>query len=116
MATAMPEFSRQELRDRTSADLLRGALDEARHLAQLELSIARAEARSDVHRAERGGVAMGMAAGMALSGFTMLMVTIAADFSKMWIAALVIAGILFVVSGSLALAGWRGIPRKRALS
>lgn len=106
------EGSRDDLRGQSPADLLRSALEEARRLAQLEVAIAREEVRTDVRRAERAGSALGAAGALGLSGFSLIMVAIAAAFAKIWLAALVFGGILLTMSAALGLAGWLGIPKK----
>jgi hypothetical protein len=96
----------------TAAELVRHALDEARNLAQLELSLAREEMRAEVAGAKTGGVILGTAAAFALAGFTMCMVAIAAAFATLWLAALVIGLILLVFASALALGAWRDMPKK----
>jgi hypothetical protein len=96
----------------TAAELVRHALDEARNLAQLEISLAREEMRTEVVGAKTGGVIFGVAAAFALSGFTMCMVAIAAAFATVWLAALILGLILLIFASVLALGAWRDMPKK----
>jgi hypothetical protein len=96
----------------TAAELLRHALDEARTLARLEISLAREEMKSGVAVAKTGGVVMGVATAFGLAGFTMCMVAIATAFSKPWLAALILGLILLVVASALVIGAWREMPKK----
>ncbi len=97
--------------DDLALDLLREAFDETRQLVALEVALAREELRAELTGAKRGGTALGLAAGLALGAATMLLVSIAAMFSKMWIAALVMSVTLVVSSAALALLGWGRVPK-----
>lgn len=107
-----PPGSSKDLRDRSATDLVRSAFDEGRRLAQLEVAIAREEARADVRQAKRVGGALGAAGALALSAFTLFMVAIAAAFTKIWLAGLVMGGIVLALSGALGLAGRTQIPEQ----
>jgi hypothetical protein len=98
--------------DTTAAELLRHALDEARNLARLEISLAREEMKSGVAGAKTGGVVMGIATTLGMAGFTMLMVAIAAAFRTMWVASLILGLILLVFASALFFGAWREMPKK----
>jgi hypothetical protein len=101
-----------DLRDHRASELLRDALDEARDLARLEIAIAREELREDAKKAQRGGGALSVAAGLGLSALTLGLVAIASAFSRLWLGALVLAGVVLAVAVTLALLGWRAIPKQ----
>ncbi len=95
-----------------TAELIREALDETRELVRLEVALARHEMKAELMRAKAGGVALGAAAGLALSGLTMFFVAIANAFAMVWLAALLIGVILTCLAAMLALGGWMSLPKE----
>ncbi len=93
-----------------TAELVREALDQARDLVRLEVALAREEVVSELARAKTAAVALGAAGAFAVSGCTMLLVAIALGFSKGWLAALLIGGIVLGLSAAMALGGWKDVP------
>jgi hypothetical protein len=87
-------------------------LHETQELTRLEVALAREELRTELAGAKRGRLALGLAAGLAVGAATMLLVSIAATFSRMWVAALVMGAALVTSSGALALLGWTRVPKK----
>jgi hypothetical protein len=97
-------------RDDSSVRLVRDAIDEARDLVQLELALAREELSEELSRARGAGITIGSAAALGVSGFTMLVTTIALASGRAWLVALALGAGLLVVALGLGALGWRVIP------
>lgn len=95
-----------------TGELIREALDETRELVKLEVALAREELKAELTQAKAAGISIGAAGALALSALTMFFVTIAAAFSLMWLASLILGGILLVVAGLLGFLGYKALPRK----
>ncbi|HTQ45152.1 MAG TPA: phage holin family protein [Polyangiaceae bacterium] len=104
-----------EIRQERTAELFREAIDETRELARLEVELAKEELLSELQQAKAGGIAIGIGAGVALSGVTLCFVAIAMAFRMEWLAALVIGGILLALAALLALGGYKALPRRPLL-
>jgi hypothetical protein len=102
----------EETRQEPTAELVREAIDETRELARLEVELAKEELWSELRQAKAGAISIGAGAGAALSGVTLCFVAIAMAFRMEWLAALVIGGILLALAALLALAGYKGLPRR----
>ena len=94
------------------AELLRGALDEATLLAQLEIALAKNEIRKEARAAATSAVAFGVAAVMALLAIVMLLFSLVLAISKTWVTPLCIAGALLTVGAAAGLLGYRALPKK----
>ena len=95
------------------ADLIREALGETRELVRIEIALAREDMRNEVRSAKVSGIALGAAAALFVSAFTMFMVAIALATGTRgtgWIVALVIGGILLAAAAVLGFSGWRAMP------
>jgi hypothetical protein len=103
-----------EIRDTAepTGQLVREAIDEMRELVQLEVALAVDGAKGDLAKARTAGISLGAAAALAVCAVTMFFVALAAAFVPMWLAALVVGGVLLLIGGILGLVGWRALPRK----
>lgn len=108
--TAVPVGTPQE--HEATSELFREAVDETRELVRLEVELAKEELRSELSRAKIGGIAIGSAGALAVSGITMGFVCIAMAFRMEWLAALILCGILLVLAGVLAFGGLKALPRR----
>lgn len=91
-------------------DLVRDAFGQIQQLVRLEVALARDEVRTEVTQAKASGIALGAAAALAVSGFTLLLVAVASVFAPMWLAAVVVGGILLAVAATLGAIGWKAMP------
>jgi hypothetical protein len=92
--------------------LVREAFDEMRELVRLEVAMARQEVQEELTRAKAAGVALGGAGALAIAALAMFLVAFAAAFKMIWLAALIIGGIVLLMAGALGYGGWRTIPRQ----
>jgi uncharacterized membrane protein YqjE len=97
-----------ELRDRSTAELLKRLSDETTTLVKQELELAKAELQE---KGKRAGVGAGMFGGAGLSGvaaFAALTACVIAALDlamRLWLAALIVAVVYAAVAGVLALRG-----------
>jgi uncharacterized membrane protein YqjE len=83
-------------------------------LAQSEVELARAELASDIRAARRTAVGLGVAVVAAIVGLTLLLVAVVLAlvlFMPGWLAALVVAAIVFVLGATAGYIGWTHRPR-----
>ena len=83
-------------------------------LAQTEVDLARAELASNVRSGRRALVGLGVATAAALVGVTLLLVSGVLGLAMLmpgWLAALVVAGVVFGVGASAGYIGWQQRPR-----
>lgn len=100
-------------------ELVRQALDEARELLQLEVRLAREEAREDFARYRRLGYEIGAALLVLNAGISTLILAAVLAAGAAPLLALAIGAALLLVSGSLAFHVYRalpGFPLRRTLS
>ncbi|MGK5519676.1 phage holin family protein [Micromonospora sp. URMC 107] len=98
----------------TVAELVQRATDQITRLVREELALARAELTAKGRRAGSGAAMVGGAGGTALLGTGALvaaLVLVLAEFMPAWVAALVVAVVLFAVAGLLALFGKKQVKR-----
>ena len=98
--------------ERPLAELMKEALDETRELVKLEVALAREEVRKETREAKAAGIGIGAAAALAISGFTMLLVSVALAFSATWLPALLVGAIVLAAAGIAGLLGYGAVPRK----
>lgn len=98
--------------EESAGELVRDAIEETRELVRLEVALAREELKTEVAQAKAGAIAMAVAATAAVSGCTLCLVAIAAAFSAIWLAALIIGAILLVGAGAAALLAWKAMPKR----
>jgi uncharacterized membrane protein YqjE len=83
-------------------------------LAQAEMELARAELASDVRSGRRAAVGLGVAAVAALVGLTLLSVALVLALAALmpgWLAALIVAAVVFGVGATAGYVGWKHRPR-----
>lgn len=98
----------------TVAQLVQRATDQITRLVRDELALARAELTAKGKRAGSGTAMVGGAGGVTLYATGALVaafILILAEFMPAWVAALVVAVILFVVAGLLALSGKKHVKQ-----
>ena len=83
-------------------------------LAQTEVDLARAELANNVRSGRRALVGLGVATVAALVGVTLLLVSGVLGLAMLmagWLAALVVAGVVFGVGAGAGYIGWQQLPR-----
>jgi len=88
------------------APLLGDLLKDLQRMVRGEIALARAEVREDVSQAGKGAAAMAIAAIVGLTGFIFLMLAATYVLNlwvRMWIAAGIVAVVLLVIAGILAM-------------
>ncbi|HXX68495.1 MAG TPA: phage holin family protein [Polyangiaceae bacterium] len=98
--------------EESAGELVREALDETRALVRLEVALAREEIKDELTKAKVGAAAIGGAAAAGVMGGTLCLVAMAAAFSAMWLAALILGVIVLVCGAAAALLGWRALPKR----
>ncbi|WPB77322.1 phage holin family protein [Archangium violaceum] len=94
-------------------ELVRRAMSEARLLAKAELLHAKVELAQEVRAARVVGLLAGSGAALALVGLAMLFVAGAAALAlPLWAAALLAAGVAFVLAAVLGAIAWTKLPKK----
>ena len=100
-------------RSRSTSELIRQALTEAKLLARAEVTVAEMEAKAALTRGKAAGIAMGTAAVLALCGLALLFVTVALALPLPdWAGALVVGLSLLVFAGIAAAVGAKAFPKK----
>jgi hypothetical protein len=95
-----------------TTDLIREALDQTRELVRLEVAMAREEAKSELGRVKRAGLALAGAFATAVVAVSLLLVALALATDAPWWVALGVGGGLLMVAITLAVAGWKMVPRR----
>lgn len=101
-------------RDTSTGDLVRQAAEQISRLVRDELALARAEMVSKGKRAGTGAGLLGGGGVVALYGVAALLAAVVLGLAEAvppWLAALIVAVVLFAVAGVLALVGRRQIAR-----
>jgi uncharacterized membrane protein YqjE len=110
MLKAEPPTS-AELREASTSDIVREALDDARELIRLEVEIAKQEMKREIGQAKRAAVAFGIALALGLVGLSVLAFALVVALGGSVVDALVIAAILLVIAAVAGIAGYAMIPR-----
>jgi uncharacterized membrane protein YqjE len=100
--------------DRSVAELVREISEQVSRLVRDELRLARAEMTEKGKRAGVGAGLFGGAGVVALYGVAALLVALVlglAEVMPAWVAALLVAGLLFIVAAVLALVGRRNVQK-----
>lgn len=97
--------------DVSTADLVKEAIDEARELMKLEVSLARDEVKKEVSGLKTAAVLLGSAAGIALVGLALVLVAAGLFIYPGPVAVLVIGAVLLVAAGVAGLVGYKAVPR-----
>jgi len=102
----------EPLPDASTAELVREAIDEARELMKLEVSLARDEAKRELVGVKASAILLGTASALGVMGITLLLVALGL-FIDLGPLPLVIMGAALVVIAAVAgLVGYKAIPRK----
>ena len=83
-------------------------------LAKTEVELARAELASDVRSGRRALVGLGVATVAALVGLTLLLVAVVLALAPLmpgWLAALIVAAVVFGGGATAGYVGWKHRPR-----
>lgn len=107
---ARPSGTPPVLEEASTAELVRGALDEARELVALEIALARAEIEEDIARARVGAILLGLAGGSGIVAVAMLVVGLALLTGAPWIASFAFAVVFGVAAVALARRGKALVP------
>jgi hypothetical protein len=99
------------LREMTTSDLVRQALDELKLLVLAEVLHAREELRDELRKAKVVGILVGLAVGTGLCGLSVLFVglAVAIPVTEGW-ALLLVAGVLLCAAALCAGLGYRRAP------
>lgn len=113
METRDERLDEAQLRNMSTAELVRHALDEAKLLAKAEVLHAKQELKQELTQAKMTGVLFGAAVATALSGLTLLFVALALVLPLAEpLAAVVVGGGLLAVAAVCAVMGLKGLPKK----
>ena len=103
----------QQLRSMSTSELVRLALGEAQLLARAEVLHAKEEIRGELKAAKASGILIGAGSAAALCAVAVLLVALGLLIPLAEPLAVALVGVaVLVVSGGLALAGVRKLPRK----
>lgn len=100
------------IEEASTADLVREALDEAKELVRIEIEIAKSEVEKELAQAKKAAVGFGVALGAGVLVLCLLAVALVLALGGTPLAALAVAGVLFVVSGGAGLFGYARLPKK----
>ncbi len=98
--------------EKSTADLVREAVDEAKQLVRIEVELAKDEARKEVKSIEGAAAAFGVGAAALIDCLALLGVAIVLAVGGTAVAALIVAACFFVLSGIGAGVGYALIPKK----
>ncbi len=102
-----------KLREMSTADLVRHALEETKLLAKAEILHARQELREELAAAKISGILLGMASVLGLSGLTLLFAAGAMALPLPASASLLLVGVVLgVTAGICGVLGAKRLPKK----
>lgn len=109
----MIDKDQEQLRQMSTAELVRHAVDEARLLVKAEVLYAKKELREELAQAKRSGIFAGAALVLALTGLSSVFVAlgIALPGAPGWGVAIV-AAVQLIAAGALAYFGFKKLPKK----
>lgn len=99
------------LEEASTADLVRGAMDEARELVRLEVELAKEEVKEEVAQAKHAAIGFGVAAGASVIVLCLLAMALVFALGGTALAALAVAGGFLVVGGLAAWIGYGMLPK-----
>ena len=106
-------MDQKQLRELSTADLVKHAMEEAKLLAKAEILHAKLEIKEELNSAKSAGVFLGTGFGLAIWGVGLLLVALALALPlPQPISALVIGLVLLVGAGICAAVGFRKVPKK----
>ena len=97
---------------KSTAELVKDAVDEAKQLVRIEAQLAKEEVKKEVKQAEGAGVAFGAAFAFAIVCLSLLGVAIVLATGGTPVAALIVAGCALAIAGVAAGIGWALVPKK----
>jgi hypothetical protein len=108
------ERSPAVLEETSTADLVRGAMDEARELVRLEIDLAKEEMKVELKQLERAAIFMAVAAASSVIVLCLLSMALVLALGGTAVVALLVA-LAFLVVGVLAALGGYGLLPKAPL-
>lgn len=96
----------------STGELVRYAIAEARQLVELEVELARRDARTELEQLKSAAVAFAVAAPAAILGVALVLVAFVLAMGAHWELALSIGGALLVAAGIALYVGTSAAPRK----
>ena len=106
-------LERSQLESLSTAELIRHAIEEARLLARAEVLHAKKELREEVKAARTSGILLGAGGVLALVSLAALFVAVGLALPvAQWLGVLLVGVFLLLVSGGLAFAGFKRLPKK----
>ena len=97
---------------KSTADLVKEAVDEAKQLVRIEAELAKEEVKKEAKQAEGAGIAFGVGLAFASVCLSLLGVAIVIAAGGTVVAALVVAGCALVLAGFAAGVGYMLVPKK----
>ena len=109
----MIDQDQEQLRQMTTADLVRHAMDEARLLVKAEVLYAKKELREEIAEAKRSGIFLGAALVLTLCGLSALFVALGLALPVPAALGVLIVGVVqLVAAGALGFFGVKQLPKK----
>lgn len=110
---AVIDKDQEQLRQMSTAELVRHAVDEARLLVKAEVLYAKRELRDEIAQAKRSGIFAGAAMVLLLTGLSSLFVAlgIALPGAPGWGVAIV-GAVQIIAAGALGFLGFKKLPKK----
>ncbi len=110
-------LERRQLESLSTAELIRHAIEEARLLARAEVLHAKKEMQEELKSARSSGILLGAGAVLGLMALAALLVTVGLALAvplgdKEWLGVLLVGAFLLLLSGGLAFAGYKRLPKK----
>jgi hypothetical protein len=106
-------LERRQLESLSTAELIRHAIEEARLLARAEVLHAKKELQQELKAARTSGILLGTGGVLGLLGLSALLVTVGLALPlAQWLGVLLVGVFLLLLSGGLALAGFKRLPKK----
>ncbi len=106
-------LERRQLESLSTAELIRHAIEEARLLARAEVLHAKKEMQEELKAARTSGVLLGAGAVLGLMALAALLVTLGLALPLAeWLGVLLVGAFLLLLSGGLAFAGYKRLPKK----
>ncbi|HYO56134.1 phage holin family protein [Archangium sp.] len=106
-------LERRQLESLSTAELIRHAVEEARLLARAEVLHAKKELRQELKAVRTSGILLGAGGVLGLLGLAALLVTVGLALPlAQWLGVLLVGVLLLLLSGGLAFAGYKRVPKK----
>lgn len=106
-------LERGQLESLSTAELIRHAIEEARLLARAEVLHAKKELREELKAARTSGILLGAGGVLALVSLAALFVAAGLALPvAQWLGVLLVGVFLLLLSGGLAFAGYKRLPKK----